>query len=156
MTKQVKINKQNEDVSRPSALHTGMKSTEVLGPSWLGALARQTPVVKACTRAGSRLEKVPDYGVQVRHRPYTNHQRISSEGLRTLILNRDCKQTLVQNNTVSSVSLVKNKNNQKNKKQKHLPVDQWSGAAHTVTLAESLRTEVSRSVGEVSRSHSVK
>lgn len=24
-------------------LHTGMKSAEVLGPSWLGALARQTP-----------------------------------------------------------------------------------------------------------------
>lgn len=50
----------------------------------------------------------------------------------------------MQKDTVSSVSLLKTNN-------KKLPVDQWFGAAHTVTLAKShCLLEVSRSMREVS------
>lgn len=72
MTKQFKINKQNEDVSRLLYLHTGMKLAKALTPLAMGALGEK-PTVKSCTWAGSRFEKVLEYGVQVTHRPYTNN-----------------------------------------------------------------------------------
>lgn len=48
MTKQFKINKQNEDVSRLLYLHTGMKLAKALTPLAMGALGEK-PTVKSCT-----------------------------------------------------------------------------------------------------------
>lgn len=48
MTKQFKINKQNEDVSRLLYLHTGMKLAKALTPLAMGALGEK-PMVKSCT-----------------------------------------------------------------------------------------------------------
>lgn len=48
MTKQFKINKQNEDVSTLLYLHTGMKLAKALTPLAMGVLGEK-PMVKSCT-----------------------------------------------------------------------------------------------------------
>lgn len=80
MKKPFKINKHNEDVSRLLYLHTGMELATALTPS-RRAHQGEKPTVRSCTWAGSRLEKVLEYGAQVTHRPNTNNWRISSKGL---------------------------------------------------------------------------
>ena len=64
-------------------------------------------MMKSCTWAGSYFSKVPDYGVQVTHRLYTRNWRVSSEGYTAQVKQRLKTQTLVQNDTVSSSSLLK-------------------------------------------------
>lgn len=107
-------------------------------------------MMRSHTWAGSYLEKVPDYGVRVTHRPYTSNKRISSTGLRCPYFKREWKQSLVQKDIVSSISLFRNL------PQTPLPSCGpvvWGGRHHN-TGWKSWLMEVSRPVREVSVNHS--
>lgn len=103
-------------------------------------------MMKSCPWAGSYFSKVPDYGVQVTHRPYTRNWRVSSRATLPM-LNTDWKHRLLCKRT--SLFYFPLKNQQKN----FLWPSGW-GRTHCNTGWKSLLVEASRSMRGVSASHS--